>query len=280
MGSRRHLRCPHCGFLDTIKRGKRAGYSRYSCKNCGSYFTDRRSSVSRKNKEVWFREWIVGKRTFSQLVCDSPYSERTLKRYFYEMLPLCPVWHIQRRERVNLLIDATYFPNKVCLVLYRDANIRMTLFYRLTDGEHFRELQEDLRNILKTGIRIGEYPQSGAGSMSRSDLATMYGTYHPGNRVVDYTQSQERSGPGATLAGTTAQSHPHAGAGTIMDQNFYRLVQEIPDFHRRKNKRRTDGKVVVYSQNAASERIAYQTGNTRDVYLYTISQSAQIVKLH
>lgn len=145
MGSKRHLRCPHCGFLETIKRGKRAGYSRYSCKNCGSYFTDRRSSVSRKNKEVWFREWIVGKRTFSQLACDSPYSERTLKRYFYEMLPRCPVWHIQRREQVNLLIDGTYFPNKVCLVLYRDANIRMTLFYRLTHGEHFRELQEDLR---------------------------------------------------------------------------------------------------------------------------------------
>lgn len=87
MCSKRHLRCPHCGFLDTIKRSKRAGYSRYSCKSCGSYFTDRRASVSRKNKEVWFREWIVGKRTFSQLVCDSPYSERTLKRYFYEMLP-------------------------------------------------------------------------------------------------------------------------------------------------------------------------------------------------
>lgn len=168
MGSKRHLRCPHCGFLETIKRGKRGGYSRYFCKNCGSYFTNRRASVSRKNKEVWFREWIVGKRTFSQLACDSPYSERTLKRYFYEMLPRCPVWHIQRREQVNLLIDATYFPNKVCLVLYRDANIRMTLFYRLTDGEHFRDLQEDLRNILKTGIRIASVTCDGSANILKA----------------------------------------------------------------------------------------------------------------
>lgn len=29
MTQKRRKRCPHCGFLDTIKRGKRAGYSRY-----------------------------------------------------------------------------------------------------------------------------------------------------------------------------------------------------------------------------------------------------------
>ena len=40
MSKSRKMRCPHCGFLDTIKKGKRAGYSRYYCKNCNSYFTD------------------------------------------------------------------------------------------------------------------------------------------------------------------------------------------------------------------------------------------------
>ncbi|WP_416989090.1 transposase-like zinc-binding domain-containing protein [Alistipes dispar] len=35
-------RCPHCGFLETIKWDARNGCSRYYCKSCGSYFTDRR----------------------------------------------------------------------------------------------------------------------------------------------------------------------------------------------------------------------------------------------
>ena len=42
MVKKRKIRCPLCGFHDTIKKGKRNGYSRYLCKNCGSYFTDRR----------------------------------------------------------------------------------------------------------------------------------------------------------------------------------------------------------------------------------------------
>lgn len=102
------------------------------------------------------------------MVKESPYSERTLKRYFYEQLPRCPVWHIQRREKVNLLIDGTYFPNKVCLVLYRDTNIRMTPFYRLTDGERLHELREDLQNIKNTGIEIESVTCDGAANILKA----------------------------------------------------------------------------------------------------------------
>ncbi len=99
---------------------------------------------------------------------DSPYSERRLKRYFYEQLPRCPVWHIQRREKVNLLIDGTYFPNKLCLVLYRDTNIRMTILYRLTDGERLRELKEDHQNIKNTGIQIESVTCDGAANILKA----------------------------------------------------------------------------------------------------------------
>lgn len=168
MSKLRRLRCPHCGFLDTIRRGFRSGHYRYFCNNCHSSFTSSRKDVSSQNKFVWFQEWVEGKRSILQLVKESGYSERTLKRYFYEQLPKCPVWHIQRREKVNLLIDGTYFPNKVCLVLYRDANIKMTILYRLTDGERFRELQEDLRNIKSTSIEIESVTCDGAANILRA----------------------------------------------------------------------------------------------------------------
>jgi hypothetical protein len=150
----KRFRCWACGSLATIRWGKRLGKQRYKCINCGILSTRFNTSVSRKNRESWFRQWIIGKQTFSQLVAQSGYSERTLKRYFYDYLSRYPQWQIVRKERVNLLLDGTYFANKLCLVLYRENNVKATLFYRLSDGEWEEELCEDLQNILSLGIEI------------------------------------------------------------------------------------------------------------------------------
>ena len=168
MSIKRQVCCPQCGFLCTKHNGHHRGFQRYYCSNCKSYFTDRRPQVSDSNKTVWFRKWIVGKQSIEQLSKSSGYSIRHLKSYFYKQLPRCPLWHIQRREKVNLLIDGTYFTNKVCLVLYRDANIHMTIFYRLTDGERFGELKEDLQNIKSTGIQIESVTCDGAANILKA----------------------------------------------------------------------------------------------------------------
>jgi hypothetical protein len=111
-------------------------------------------SVRQSNRFVWFRQWIVGKQTLSELEEKSGYSKSSLKRYFHDYLPRYPTWKIKSSGKVNLLIDGTYFRNKVCLVLYRDNNIRATQLYRLTDGEWFEEICEDLENLLSLGIQI------------------------------------------------------------------------------------------------------------------------------
>jgi hypothetical protein len=57
-------------------------------------------------------------------------------------------------ERVNLIIDGTYFSNDLCLILYRDNTIKFTQLYRFSDGEHYEELKEDLENLLVLGVQI------------------------------------------------------------------------------------------------------------------------------
>jgi transposase-like protein len=161
-------RCWSCGNLEVIKWGKQKGKQRFKCKNCNLLFTRSNPTIRRKNREVWFREWIVGKQTFKQLVSKSGYSERTLKRYFYDYLNRYPTWHIRSSERVNLLIDGTYFSNKICLVLYRENNIKATLFYRLTDGEWEEEIREDLENLLSLGIIIESVTCDGLTNILRS----------------------------------------------------------------------------------------------------------------
>lgn len=90
MAKTRKIRCPLCGFLDTIKRGKRDGYSRYFCKNCKSYFTDRRTHISDKNMFVWFEQWVRDKQCIAQTSKSSGYSERKLKSYFYKVFTNLP----------------------------------------------------------------------------------------------------------------------------------------------------------------------------------------------
>jgi hypothetical protein len=162
------FRCWACDSLDTVKWGKQTGKQRYKCKNCGILFTRSNVSVSKKNREHWFCQWIIGKQTFSQLVTQSGYSERTLKRYFYEYLSHYPQWQIVKKERVNLLLDGTYFANKLCLVLYRENNVKATLFYRLSDGEWEAEMCEDLQNILNLGVEIESVTCDGLSNILKS----------------------------------------------------------------------------------------------------------------
>jgi len=147
-------RCWACGFTDSIKWGIQAGRQRYKCKNCGIFFTASNPSVSQSNRFIWFRKWILERWTLESLSSKSGYSVRTLKRYFHQYLEEPPRLSVYPSEKVNLIIDGTYFRNNLCLILYRDNTIKFTQLYRLTDGEWFEELAEDLSNLLLLGVQI------------------------------------------------------------------------------------------------------------------------------
>jgi Transposase, Mutator family len=53
-----------------------------------------------------------------------------------------------------LLIDGTYYGKDICLIVYRDNAIKFTQLYRLTDGEWYKEMKEDLQNLLSLNIQI------------------------------------------------------------------------------------------------------------------------------
>jgi len=55
---------------------------RFKCKECGLLFTRGNPGVSKQNRFIWFRDWIVGKQTYEHISFESGYSVRTLKRYF------------------------------------------------------------------------------------------------------------------------------------------------------------------------------------------------------
>lgn len=172
----RKMRCWSCGSLAVIRWGTQSGKSRFKCKQCGILFCRKKPELGARNRFVWFRQWIEGKQSFKQLVVQSDYSERTLKRYFYSYLGTYPVWQIKPSEKVNLLMDGTYFANKVCLVLYRDNNVKATQLYRLSDGEWEEEIREDLQNLISLGITIESVTCDGLSNLLKAVRKTCPGT--------------------------------------------------------------------------------------------------------
>ena len=161
-------RCWACGSLDTIKWGNRKNKQRFKCKNCEILFTSQNKSVTKSNRFIWFKKWIIGRRTIDDLVKESGYSKRTLKRYFNNYLFEAPKLSVYPSEKVNLLVDGTYFSNGICLVLYRDATIKFTQLYRFSDGEHYLEIKEDLLNLLKLGVQIESVTSDGHKSILKA----------------------------------------------------------------------------------------------------------------
>lgn len=107
---------------------------------------------------MWFEKWVIQRWTFKQLSQESGYSVRTLSRYFYQYLSEPPVLSVFPSEKVNLLIDGTYFKQDLCVILYRDNTVKFTQLYRITDGEWFEELAEDLFNLFQLGVQLKASP--------------------------------------------------------------------------------------------------------------------------
>ncbi len=96
-----------------------------------------------------------------ELSLDSGYSKSTLQRYFSKMLFKVPVLEFNSTDDAYLIIDGTYFPNDICLVVYRNFHLRSRQLYRISNGEHFEEIVEDLRNLLNLGITIKSITSDG-----------------------------------------------------------------------------------------------------------------------
>ena len=140
--------------MDVIGWGIRNGKQRFQCKSCRIYFTRNNKGVTKSNRFVWFRKWILQKQTLEIISKDSGYSVRTLKRYFHEYLSVPPKLSVYPSEKINLIVDGTYFSNNLCLIVYRDNTIKFTQLYRLTNGEWYEEIKEDLENLLALNVKI------------------------------------------------------------------------------------------------------------------------------
>lgn len=130
------------------------GKQRYFCKQCNFSFLLLRHDVKNKNEFIWVKKWIIERQVYKYLVRDSGYSQSKIQRIFNQYLNSAPVVEIRSKTRVHLLIDGSYFPNGLCLILYYDHNLRYVQLYRETNQEKYTEIKEDLQNLKKLGVDV------------------------------------------------------------------------------------------------------------------------------
>lgn len=166
--NKQRKRCPKCGSISVIRWGVQCGHQRYICTNCKTSYTPRRRDVSTTNRFVWFRKWVLGKQTITDISRESGYSERQLRRWYDEYLDKAPEWVVQRRKGVHMLIDGTWFDRDHCLIVYRDNDSKSTLYYRFAAGEDEYEIIKDLQVFKRLRLSISSFTTDGAEPIVRA----------------------------------------------------------------------------------------------------------------
>jgi transposase-like protein len=146
--------CWGCGSKDVIKWGRQNNKQRFKCKQCGLLFTWKNEGVKTANRRIWFEKWISNRYTLTELEKVSGIHRKGLQRLFKTMLSCAPQPSLKVQLSAHYIIDATYFDQQRCLLLYRNQDLRFTQLIRFSDKERYREIKQDLKNLIKLGIVI------------------------------------------------------------------------------------------------------------------------------
>ncbi len=96
------------------------------------------------------------RQVYRTLSRDSGLSQSSLQRLFRSYLSRSPELSVKPalKERTYLLIDGSYFPGNLCIVLYMDHALGYVQLYRNSDGERYSEIYEDLMNLRTLGVEV------------------------------------------------------------------------------------------------------------------------------
>lgn len=96
----------------------------------------------------------MDRRVYRTLTEEMQMSNRSISRLFKEYLLQAPSISIKSKGKVHLLIDGTYLPNGLCLILYYDHDIRYVQLYRTSNQEKLREIKQDLQTLETLSVNV------------------------------------------------------------------------------------------------------------------------------
>lgn len=135
-------------------------------------------------------------------------------------------------EKLNLLVDGTYFSKDICLIVYRDDGIKFTQLYRLTDGEYYSEIKEDLENLMSLGVQIESITCDGHKSILKAiksvfkDIALQRCTVHIQRECSIWLTKHPQSDAGKSLLGIVVRLN-----SITSHQQSQQWMRDLYDWH-------------------------------------------------
>ncbi len=96
----------------------------------------------------------MDRRVYRTLKEEMQMSNRSISRLFKKFLSQAPQIPVKSKGLVHLLIDGTFLPNGLCLILYYDHDIRYVQLHRTSSYEKFREIYQDLKVLKSLGAQV------------------------------------------------------------------------------------------------------------------------------
>ena len=96
----------------------------------------------------------MDRRVYRTLSVEMQLSERSISRLFKAFLAEAPQLTVRHKTLAHLLIDGSYLPNGLCLILYYDHDIHYVQLYRTSSGEKLREITQDLKALKTLGVEV------------------------------------------------------------------------------------------------------------------------------
>ena len=115
----------------------------------------------------------MDRRVYRTLREEMHLSNRSISRLFKKFLYQAPQIPVKSKGLAHLLIDGTFLPNGLCLILYYDHDIRYVQLYRTSNQEKFREIYQDLKALKSLGVQVYSITCDGRKSILKA-IAKVY----------------------------------------------------------------------------------------------------------
>ena len=142
-----------------IKWGIQNNRQRYKCQKCCRFFVWKIKSNSLRRQKVWFKKWILGRRTITEIASEKKCSTKTIFRLFKIFLDKPPVPQIKENNDCHLIIDGTYHSD-ICLLNYLDNDLKHLQYYEI-GNETERNFRLGLELLKASGLKIASITSDG-----------------------------------------------------------------------------------------------------------------------
>ena len=142
-----------CQSSNVIKWGIRNGRQRYKCQNCHKLFIWKNEGKSIDKQKIWFKKWVMGRRTIQEIAHEKKCSVNTIHRLFDNFLDNPPTPQIKPNDNCHLMIDGTY-SSDWCQLNYFDNDLKYLQYFDAVKCETYLDYRMGLTLLKEANLNI------------------------------------------------------------------------------------------------------------------------------